>query len=90
MAPKMTIRIDPEIKDSFSKFVRAEGKSASEVLRELIEDYVKERDIRTYVDDLWIRIGGKLRSKGLGQRGINRAIKEVRKSRGCYPKSDRR
>lgn len=28
MAPQMTIRIDPEIKDSFSKLVRAEGKTA--------------------------------------------------------------
>lgn len=82
MAPRMTIRIDPEIKDSFGKLVRAEGKIASQVLRELIEDYIKERDIRTYINDLWNRIKAKLRSKDLKQRGINRVIKEARKARG--------
>lgn len=79
MAPQMTIRIDPEIKDSFSKLVRAEGKTASQALRELIEDYIKERDIRTYIDDLWNRIGSKLKSKGKKQRDIRSVIKETRK-----------
>ena len=81
MVPQMTIRIDPEIKDRFSKLVRAEGKTASQALREPIEDYIKERDIRTYVDDLWNRIGAKLGSKDLKQRDINRVIKEARKAR---------
>jgi len=75
----MTIRIDPEIKKRFSKLVRAEGKTASQALSELIEDYIKERDIRTYVDDLWNRIGGKLRSKGVKQRDIRKAIIGARK-----------
>jgi predicted DNA-binding protein len=76
----MTIRIDPEIKKRFSKLVRAEGKTPGQALRELIENYIKERDTRTYIDDLWTRIGGKLRSKDLKQRGINRVIKEARKA----------
>jgi predicted DNA-binding protein len=77
MAPKMTIRIDPEIKDSFSKLVRTEGKSPSEVLRELIKDYIKESDIRIFIDDLWNRIGAKLGSRDLKQRDINRVIKKA-------------
>jgi predicted DNA-binding protein len=79
MATQMIIRIDPEIKDRFNKLVRVEGKTTSQMVRELIEDYIKERDIGTYVDDLWTRIGGKLRSKGVKQRDISRAIKEARK-----------
>jgi len=52
------------------------------MVRELIEDYIKDRNIGFYIDDLWSRIGGKLRSKGVRQRGIDKTIKEVRKSRG--------
>jgi predicted DNA-binding protein len=80
MSPQMTIRIDPEIKKRSSKLVRAEGKTPGQALRELIENYIKQRDTRNYIDDLWTRIGGKLRSKDLKQRGINRVIKEARKA----------
>jgi predicted DNA-binding protein len=81
MTTQMIVRIDPEIKDRFNRLARVEGKTTSQMVRELMEDYIKERDIGTYVDDLWDRIGGKLRSKGVKQRDIDKAIKEVRKSR---------
>jgi len=79
MAVQIIIRIAPEVKDRFSKLARMEGKTASQMVRELIEGYIKERDIGTYVDDLSGRIGGKLRSKGVGQRDISRAIIGARK-----------
>ena len=82
MTTQMIVRIDREVKQRFSKLARVEGKTSSQMMRELIEDYIKERDIGTYVDDLWSRIGRKLKSKGVKQRNISRAIKEVRKSRG--------
>lgn len=81
MTTQMIIRIDPEVKVKLSKLARMEGKTTSQMVRELIEDYTKERDIGTYVDDLWNRIGGKLRSKGVKERDISGAIKEVRKGR---------
>ncbi|NWF93281.1 MAG: ribbon-helix-helix protein, CopG family [Syntrophaceae bacterium] len=81
MTTQMIVRIDPEVKDRFNKLARVEGKTTSQVVRELIEEYIKERDIGTYIDDLWERIGGKLKSKGVGQRDIERAIKEVRRRR---------
>ena len=81
MATQMIIRIDPEVKDRFNKLARMEGKTTSQALRKLIENYIKDRDIRTYIDDLWNRIGRKLRSKAVGQKGIGGAIKKVRKSR---------
>ena len=62
MPSQMTIRIDPEIKMKFSKLVRAEGKTPGQVLRQLIENYTKQRDTRTYIDDLWKRIRSKPRS----------------------------
>jgi len=82
MTTQMIIRIDPEVKGKLSKLARMEGKTTSQMVRELIEDYTKERDIGTYIDDLWGRIGGKIRAKGIRQRDIDKAIKEVRKSRG--------
>jgi predicted DNA-binding protein len=81
MTTQMIVRIDPGIKERFNKLVRMEGKTSSQMVRELIEDYIKERDIGTYVDDLWDRIGGKLQSKGVRQRDIDKTIREVRKSR---------
>jgi predicted DNA-binding protein len=78
MTPQMTIRIDPEIKKKFSKLVRTEGKTTGQAVRELIENYIKERDTRAYIDDLWKRIGSKLGSKDLKQRDIDRVIKEAR------------
>ena len=82
MATQIIIRIASEVKDRFNKLARVEGKTTSQMVRELIEDYIKERDIGTYIDDLWNRIGGKLRSKGVKQKDINKAIKEARRSRG--------
>ncbi len=80
MSPQMTIRIAPEIRKRFSKLVRAERKTPGQALRELIENYIKQRDTRYYIDDLWTRIGGKLGSKDLKRRDINRVIKEARKA----------
>ena len=81
MTTQMMIRIDSGMKNRLNKLARVEGKTTSQMVRELIEDYLREKDIGTYIDDLWERIGGKLRSKGINQRGIHRAIKESRKSR---------
>jgi hypothetical protein len=81
MTTQMIIRIDPETKTRLNRLARVEGKTTSQMMRELIEDYIKERDIGVYIDDLWGRIGGKLKSKGIRQRDINRAIREARKNR---------
>ena len=81
MTTQMIIRIDREVKNRFNKLARVEGKTTSQMVRELIEGYIREKDIGTYIDDLWDRIGGQLRSKGIKQRDVNRAIKESRRSR---------
>ena len=81
MTTQMIVRIDPEVKERFNKLARVEGKTSSQMVRELIEDYIKERDIGVYINDLWGRIGEKLKSKGVRQRDVNRAIREARKNR---------
>jgi len=74
----MIVRIDPELKTKVNNLAKAEGKSISEVVRELLEDYIRNRDIGSYIDDLWARIGNKLTSRGLSHKDIQRAIQEVR------------
>ena len=78
MSTQMIVRINPELKNKVNSLAKAEGKSVSEVVRELLEDYVKNRDIGLYIDDLWQRIGDKLLSRKIGPKEIRHAIKEVR------------
>ncbi len=82
MSTQMIIRIDPEAKDRLNKLARVEGKTTSQMVRELIEDYIKERDISAYIDNLWNRIGGKLRARGVKPADIRRAVKETRRKQG--------
>ena len=78
MSTQMIVRIDPDLKDKVNNLAKAEGKSVSEVVRELLEEYVKNRDIGLYIDDLWERIGGKLTSRGVGHEEIQQVIQKVR------------
>ena len=82
MSTQMIIRIDDEVKNRLNKLARTEGKTTSEMVRELIEERIKERDIGAYIDDLWNRIGRKLKSKGVTPATINKAIKASRKKQG--------
>ena len=78
MTTQMIVRIDPDLKAKVNNFAKGEGKSISEVVRELLEEYVKTRDIDSYIDNLWDRIGGKLASSGIGPRDVRRVIRDVR------------
>ncbi len=78
MSAQMIVRIDPELKAKVNSFAVSDGKNVSQVVRELLEAYVKDRDIGAYVDDLWNRTRNKLESKGIGPDDIQRIIDEVR------------
>ena len=78
MTTQMIIRLDSEVKEKITRLAQAEGKNTSQVVRELIENYIRERDMEAYIDDLWRRIGKKLTSRGVGVEDIERAIREVR------------
>jgi predicted transcriptional regulator len=82
METQMIIRIDPDLKERLSRLARAEGKTTSQMVRELIRDYVKDRDIGAYIDGLWDRIGKKLAARGARAADIDKVIAETRKSRG--------
>jgi len=78
----MNIRIDPELKEKLYKLARAEGKPAGRMVRDIIAEYVKDRDIGTYVDNLWDKIGDNLRSRRIGTEDVHKAIRETRRARG--------
>jgi metal-responsive CopG/Arc/MetJ family transcriptional regulator len=82
MNKQMILRIDDDLKERLSRLARAEGKTTSQMVRELVRDYVKERDIGAYIDGLWDRIGAKLRSRGIRPSAIEGAVAETRKKRG--------
>jgi hypothetical protein len=80
MADQLMIRIDADLKKRLDRLSRAEGKTTSGIVRELVRDYVKERDISGYIDGLWDRIGKKLGARGARPSDIGGAIAKTRKS----------
>ncbi len=82
MPTQMVVRIDPETKKRFGKLARMEGKTSSQMVRELIEAYLKERDIGSYIDNLWDRLGSRLADQGVTVNDVEKAVKEARKKDG--------
>jgi len=78
MATQMIIRIEQELKDKASRLARAEGTNMSELVRRLIENYVKERDIGSYIDRIWDDTGSKLKERGISQSDVSRVIRQIR------------
>lgn len=81
MTEQLLIRVAPELKRKLTKLATMEGKTSTQVVRDLIEDYVKQRDMGSYVISLWERIGQNLRSAGVGSKEVAKAIREVRKAK---------
>jgi len=79
MTTQMIIRVDDDLKEKVSKLAKSEGKNVSVIVRELMENYIKDRDISGYIDDLWKRTGKKLKAKGVKPVDIDSAIREARR-----------
>ena len=78
MTTQMIIKIDAELKDKVANIALSERKNLSEVVRELLENYVNERDIELYIDGLWLNIGKKMTSKGVTSENVEYAVKKAR------------
>lgn len=78
MATQMIIRLEPDLKNKVTRLAKAEGKNLSELVRELLEKYTKERDMSSYIDDLWDRIGDNFTRDGISESDIEAAIKQAR------------
>ncbi len=80
MGDQILIRMDPALKAQLARAAKMEGKTSSEVIRTLVEDYLRQRDVGAYVDSLWERIGKDFKAKKLTAKDISAAIKASRKS----------
>jgi len=80
MTTQMIIRLDPHLKNKVSNLAKKEGKSLSELVRELLEKYAKERDMGPYIDNLWEKIGRTLSDKKIGEADIDKVIPKIRSS----------
>lgn len=78
MATQMIIRVEPSLKNKVSKLAKAEGKNLSELVRELLEKYTKERDMSSYIDNLWAKIGKNFAQNNISESDIEKAIRKVR------------
>ena len=80
MATQMIIRVDTDLKNKVSQLAKAEGKNLSELVRELLEKYTKERDMSSYIDNLWDKIGQNF-MQGVSEADIERTIKQLRREK---------
>jgi len=78
MDTQLIVRLEEELKSKITKLAKAEGKTTSQMVRELVRNYVQERDMEGYVDDLWARIGKSLKARNVRNGDIARAVKDVR------------
>ena len=78
MDKNLIVRIDDSLKNKVEYLARAEGKNSSIVVRELLANYVKSRDISSCVDNLWNSISMDLKRQGANSGKIAKAIREVR------------
>ena len=80
MTTQMLIRIDAKKRKTLDQLSKSEGKTTSDVVRDLIDTFIIEHDLSGYIDGLWNRIGQSLKRKGHQEAAIPRFIKEARKA----------
>ncbi len=78
MTSQLIIRLDNDLKVKVKKVARSESKTTSQVVRELLQNYVAERDIEGFIDGLWNRISEKLKSRDIDINNLDRVISDVR------------
>lgn len=78
MSSQMIIRMDEGLKEQVSQLARIEGKTLSELVRSVLLQYTRERDMSSYIDGLWERIGERLTENQVSEADVDEAIRQVR------------
>jgi predicted DNA-binding protein len=78
---QLVVRIDDETKKKFMRLARMEGKTGSDKVREMVNEYVTQNDLPAIVDGLWARISKKLDDRGVTEKDVERTVKAVRRTR---------
>jgi predicted DNA-binding protein len=74
----MILRVPDDLKEKVGRQAKAEGKNVSTLVREVLEEYIRNHDMSSYVDDLWGRIADNLKARGKGSENIESGIRLVR------------
>ena len=77
---QVLIKLPPNLKNKVKSIAQKEGKNFSLIVRELLENYVKEKDMESYIDELWVKIGKEL-DPSLKKDKIDEIIHLVRKEK---------
>lgn len=75
---QLAVRIDDDLKDHLQSLARREGRSTSEVVRELVQRYVQDRDRGAALKALWHRMQQNAEAAGTGPEDVEAAIRAVR------------
>ncbi len=81
MVSRIDVKISPELNTRVSQLAKQQGKTISELVSTLLEEYVRNNDIGAYIDDLWARINRRLSQKGIDLSDIEKALIASRKKR---------
>ncbi|MCS3658358.1 ribbon-helix-helix protein, CopG family [Salinibacter ruber] len=75
---QLTVRIDEDLKGHLQTLARQEGKSTSDVVRSLVQRYVRDRDRGAALRDLWKQMQKRAEETEAGREDIEGAIASVR------------
>jgi Ribbon-helix-helix protein, copG family. len=74
---QLTVRIDEDLKGHLQNLARQEGKSTSDVVRSLVQRYVRDRDRSTALQALWDKMQENAEEAGAGPEDVDQAIRAV-------------
>lgn len=81
MKTQMILRLDEDTKTRFDRLARQEGKTSSQMVRELMATYIAEHNPAAAIDRLWARIGGALQAAGTREADVAKAVRHVRRKK---------
>ncbi|MBE0617200.1 MAG: CopG family transcriptional regulator, partial [Proteobacteria bacterium] len=77
MAVQMIVRVDPATKQKLGHLARTEGKTTSQLIRDALDEYLRDHDPETHIEDLWARIRQSIETRGNGPQNVERIVSEV-------------
>lgn len=78
---QLTVRIDDDLKGHLQNLARQEGKSTSDIVRGLVQRYVRDRDRGAALRALWNQMERSAEEAGTGPEDVKEAIRTVRQNR---------
>jgi len=86
---QLTVRLDDDLKGHLQNLARQEGKSTSDVVRSLVERYVRDRDRGTALRSLWDKMQQNAEEAGASPEDVEDAVRAVREQSRSEPAEDR-